>query len=369
MPGLARGQENTTSILNWFITVNGTLTTAFEVGYRIFDITGGLPGTQIFPTTPGDYEDVSAAPGNFSVGSYYAYDNLAGQGYTPLLTASIGTHRIEWRWKINQTSNYQAGQEDFEVLVESAGSTTDTYITIQDVRDEGLTDPPYTDAQILSYIETWQAFLDRACRQWFVPKAMILEVDGTDSDALHFGVPIIEIDYIRINNDTADLNTDYYRVYNERRNFTDRKNPRIKLVDNNAYYRDIYSRPYGGRRMIFRKGRKNQIIKGTFGYVEEDNSTPKLIKRALLKLVIEKLTQPLYQAPGTIPGGTVPPILGNIIEEWTDGHKMKYQVAGGDTKPTAYGLKGITNDPEILGIIKLYRAPLGIATPANPSFK
>ena len=46
MPTLARGQENTPSILNWFISINGVLTDAYEVGYQIYDITGGLPGTQ-----------------------------------------------------------------------------------------------------------------------------------------------------------------------------------------------------------------------------------------------------------------------------------------------------------------------------------
>ena len=43
MPALARGQENTPSIINWFITVNNVLTDAYEVGYQIWDITGGLP--------------------------------------------------------------------------------------------------------------------------------------------------------------------------------------------------------------------------------------------------------------------------------------------------------------------------------------
>jgi len=366
MAGLARGEENQPSKINWFILVSGVNTDAFEIGFRIFDIVGGLPGTQVFPVA--GYEDVTNAPGKFGVGSYYAYDNGAGTGYTPELTASVGTHRIEWRWKISAGAAYQAGHEDFEVLVESAGGSTDTYCSILDIRNEGLTDPPYSDAQILSYIEIWQSFLDRACRQWFNPRTMIIEFDGTDSDAIHFGVPIITIEYLQINERGVDLEVEYYKVYSDRNMFQDRQNPRIKLV-NNRDRRDIFTAPMGGR-LIFKKGRKNQIVKGTFGYVEADSSTPKLIKRALTKLVIEKLTAPIYVPPGEVGGGSAtPPILGNLLEEWTDGHRMKYTAPGGDTKPVAAGFRGITNDPEILMIIKLFKAPIGIATPANFSHK
>jgi len=107
MPALSRGQENTPSVLNWFITVNGVLTDAFLTQYRIMDITGGLPGTQVFPTTPGTYENVTAAPGKFAGGSYYAYDNGNAQGWTPDLLENIGTHRIEWQWQISPAAPLQ----------------------------------------------------------------------------------------------------------------------------------------------------------------------------------------------------------------------------------------------------------------------
>jgi len=368
MPALARGQENTTAIINWFITVNGILTDAYEVGYRIFDITGGLPGAQIFPTTPGDYEEVGTGAGHFSVGSYYAYDNGNTQGWTPSLTESIGTHRIEWRWKISAGAPFQASFEDFEVLVESGGSSADTYISITDVRNEGLTDVvAYPDNKVLAAIETWQAFIDRACRQWFVPKALILQVDGTDSDAIHFGVPIIAIDYIKINDSDTELDPSLYKVYSAVRYPNDRQNPRIKLVSTDEV--GIYVQPLTYGDLIFRKGRKNQEIKGTFGYVEEDGSVPKLIKRAHLKLVIEKLTNPIYVAdPASMPVSP-PPLVGPLLEEVTDGHKIKYAQAGGKLRERAPGLSGITNDQEILDIVKLYRAPLGVATPAHLSIR
>lgn len=369
MPALSRGQENTESIINWFITINGILTDAYEVGYQIYDITSGLPGTQVFPTTPGNWEDVTSAPGKFGTGSYYAYDNDSGKGFTPELTYTLGTHRIYWRWKISSSASYQQDYEDFEILVESSGFTSDNYITVQDIRDSGLTDTAiYPDSLVTASIELWQALLERACRQWFVPKTMIITVDGTDSDTLHFGVPIIQIDYLKINNSTTELDNSYYRVYNSLRYPDDRRNPRIKLIRSDSY-RDIYTAPLQNGELRFHKGRKNQEIKGLFGFVEEDMSVPLLIQRALTKLVIEKLTKPPYVAdPGSAPIPP-PPIIGTLLEEWTDGHRKKYSHAGAEVSKRSPYLIGITEDQEIIEIIKMYRAPIGVATPAHTSYK
>jgi hypothetical protein len=364
MPALARGQENTPGIINWFITVNGILTDAHAVGFRIFDITGGLPGTQVFPATPGEWESVTDGPGHFSVGSYYAYDNVAAKGYTPPLTATVGTHRIEWRWKITSAAPYQSGPEDFEVLVQSGGGSTDLYITIADVRAEGLDVAVASDAKVLSYIEIWQAFMDRACRQWFHARQLVLRLDGTDSDTIHIGVPIIQVDHLKLNDSPTTLDSSLYRVYNGRSYPDDRRNPRIKLIGVEDAH--IYTAPLSGG-LKFVKGRQNQEIKGIFGFVEDDGSTPKLIKRALLLLVIEKLTKPPYIAdPSTTPTPP-PPIVGNLMEEWTDGHKFKYSSAGGELAERKPGLTGITQNLEVLDIIKLYKAPIGIAAPAHPS--
>jgi hypothetical protein len=366
MAGIAREQENRTDLVNWFISISGVLTDAYQIQYRIYDITEGLPGTQIFPTTEGEYEDVTTGEGNFSTGSYYAYDNTAASGWTPEVTASIGTHRIEWRWKATSSSPYQSGYEDFEVLASSVGSTTDTYITVADVRAEGILEADYSDETVLASIELWQAMIERQTRQWFIQKILTLSVDGSDSDTLHFGVPIIDIEYVKLNGSSSELDTDYYKVYNAITYPDDRRNPRIKLVSQSENY-DIYTAPMTHGRMIFRKGRQNQEIKGTFGFVEEDGLPPKLIKRALLKLVIEKLTTPIYTAPTD--ASLAPPavVAGSLIEEWTDGHKLKWSdnLTTLERRPVSF--QGITQDPEIIDILKYYRAPIGIATPAHAS--
>lgn len=238
------------------------------------------------------------------------------------------------------------------------------YITIQDIRDAGVPEADYDDDAVTAAITTWQPFIDRACRQWFESREMTLLIDGNDSDTLHFGVPIIDIEYVKLNNSTDELDTDKYKIYNRADDFIDRMNPRIQLVNTSTFDRDIFASYWSKR--VFVRGTKNQEIKGTFGYLESDGSTPQLIQRALTLLVIEKLTQPLYlsSATPTLPAGSVPASVGSLLEEKTDDHKRRYADVYGETKPRAAGLKGITNNPEILGILKLYKAPIGCATQA-----
>lgn len=362
MPAIERGEENQVDTINWFTTLNGVPTDFYAVEFQIWDISAGLPGSVIFPT-PGvaaDWESVTSGVGHFGTGSYYAYDNTLAQGWTPGLAEPIGTHRIKWRWKPTGGDAFREGAEDFEVLSIGAGPGPDTYIEIQDVRDEGLLIADYPDARVLAYIEIWQAFLDRACRQWFIPKTVILEVDGNESDTLFFGVPIISIDYVKLNAQSEELGTDLYRVYNGNDMPDDRGNPKICLIGPDAY-ESIFVDPVTTGRLKFRKGRKNQEIKGQFGYVEADGTTPKLIKRALLLLVIEKLTDKMYGPDDP----NISPILGSLIEEETDDHRKKWSNPGGELSKRRPGLSGITDNQEVLDIIKLYRAPIGVAAPSH----
>jgi hypothetical protein len=131
MPSIARGEENTSGNINWFTAVNYVLTDMYLVEFRIFDISAGLPGSQVFPA--GDtWEDVSAAPGKFNTGSYYAYDNANACGWTPAVDAVLGDYRIYWRWKLESGSVYQTGAEDFVVTEDEVAIAAD-WLTLQDL--------------------------------------------------------------------------------------------------------------------------------------------------------------------------------------------------------------------------------------------
>lgn len=261
------------------------------------------------------------------------------------------------------------GPEDVDTgtLQITVDTTPFLYISVDDIRALGLDAATFPDSMVLAAIKTWQAFLERACRQWFYPLELELYLDGTDSDAIHFGVPVISVSEVRLNGDTAPLNPAYYQVYNSLTYPADRQNPRLKLIEQRTSNYDIFTAPIRDGKLRFRFGRKNQYIKGIFGYIEPDGSPPALIQRALAKLVVEKLTKPIYTPPGALPPAPPPILAGIVLEEWTDGHKIKYAQSGGELKPRAPGLAGITDDQEILNIIKLYKAPIGVATPNNPS--
>lgn len=290
--------------------------------------------------------------------------NISGADTAPLTVTEL---LLFWTLVLNE------GSEDETVADGTLQIAVDTtpvmYVSVDEVRAEGLDDPPFSDATIQAAILVWQSFLERACRQWFYPLELELTPDGTDSDLMAFGVPIISIAEVRLNGDAATLDPRFYKVYNAIRYPFDRQNPRIQLIDNRHQELDIYTAPLRDGRLVFRKGRQNQYVRGTFGCVEPDGGPPPLIKRALLKLVIEKLAKPLYVSSST-PAIEPPPVLtGVLLEEWTDAHKVRYGVAGAPLKARAPGLAGITDDQEILNIIKLYKAPIGIATVAGPSWR
>ncbi len=363
------------------------------------------------------------------------------------------------------------------------------YLTVQDIRDAGIVASVASDSAVVAAIGLWQNFLEQACQQWFESRPITMKLDGNDSGMLFLSVPIVSIEHLKLNRSADALDIGLYEIYNSRNYPDDRRNPRIKLVGPGEY-RDIFVSPLGGGRLKFAKGRRNQEVKGEFGFVEDgisargaiqfvtkaelvdgetivlDDGTnaavtfyfdvvgtyippggydatnvrmdvsgdttaddvaitakaavngvttgllitaglletggllrltndsasadgnqaitetvadtgflaygmagggvPPLIARALLKLVIEKLTSPVYPDPAA-PVVPAPPILGALIEETTDGHKKKWALAAkmGERK---FGLSGITDDPEILDIVKMFKRPIGVAVPSGWSY-
>lgn len=241
-----------------------------------------------------------------------------------------------------------------------------TYIDVQDVRDAGLDATVADDSAVLAAIQLWQGVLERACRQWFAPKQLTFNFDGNDRDTIFLGVPAITVDYLKINSQTDELDTDLYQVYNSREYPDDRRNPRIKLL-HSAQLTDIYVAPSVRGERRFLRGHNNQEISGTFGFTEPDDTTPLAIKRALLKLTIEKLSRPLYTPAGSVAPAPSTTVAGVILSEKTDGHSISYGTAEYTNRRTG-GISGITQDSEILDIIKLYRAPIGVANSSGWSY-
>ena len=176
------------------------------------------------------------------------------------------------------------------------------YITILDIRDEGITVEEAADLRVTKIITQEQARIDRICGQWFEERELTLKLDGEDSDTIHLSVPIIEVTSLKINGTESALDPDQYVVYDSRTIPDDRKNPRIKLkrerrrgMGETVWLGEIDSHR-------FAKGYRNQEVVGKFGYLESDDSTPEEIKYALKKLVIRKLKSMAEQSQSQ-PGG------------------------------------------------------------------
>lgn len=236
------------------------------------------------------------------------------------------------------------------------------YATIQEGRDFGITVEMASDEALAAALELWSRVIDRACRQWFEPRSLDFKIDGTGTSELHLDVPVISVSALYVNGDTTALPADQFVVYNTATGYPDdRGNPRIALSYSNSsslFFQASWRAP------IFVKGNRNQRVVGSFGFVESDGTTPLPIKRAVLKLTKLKLQEAAAAEAGEIQAGE----QGPLVRERTDDHEMEW--SGPQIKQGVRGstISGITNDPEINAIVRLYRAPMSMAVVGGGRF-
>jgi len=223
-------------------------------------------------------------------------------------------------------------------------NNTGPYVTVQDIKDS--TDVgTLSDAAIEKIIKENMSYIDMRTRNFFNEREITMNVEGNNSSLLHLGIPIIEIEYMKINGEDDDLPVSYYQVFNNRTYPDDRRNPRIKLFGND---RSIYT---GVSRGTFLRGYMT-TIKGKFGFIEEDGSTPSLIQKAVIALVVNDIKNPIDEQISSGTGGA--PLVKR--REKTDMHEIEY------FDPNT-GSSSITKSPGDIGIkivddvVKLYRAP------------
>lgn len=237
------------------------------------------------------------------------------------------------------------------------------YVTVAEMRAEGVA-ATYVDATVQAAIDLASQYMDRACRQWFESRSYTAYLDGQDSDRLFLPVPIITLTELYINNRfTAQdkLLTADYVVYNGKGFPDDRRNPKVELINSRRSIFQVPALQQGGR--IFMKGKRNQKLVGTFGFTEEDGTTPLLIVRAVKKMCLRFLDvlSPTGGGSGTTTSSGV------IIGESTDGHFIQYATPGSAGVKAAS--MGISRDPEVEQIIQMYRAPITLAVPGSSNWE
>lgn len=294
----------------------------------------------------------------------YRSDTEDGDGtYSEITTALTridlvaGTTLYEYIDTTAPTSSYWYRTSYFNsaTLLESSlgtpvqGLDAGLYCSLQDIRDEGVTDTELSDDRALTLIRGWQSWLEKMTGNIFKETEATLDFDGDGSRLLLLPVPLIELTELYINDDFDNVvaSTNYVAYTSRGPIQDDRKNPRIKLKLSSS--QSIYSRSLSGG--VFAIGDRNQRVVGSWGYTESDGSTPEPVCRAIKVLVIA--TKEL------LGDGEIDQLkFGKVIEEVTDRHRIEYADLYNRLKTWAP-----TGISEVDLVIQAYRAPMRVTAP------
>lgn len=347
MPYLAINQRNNVNILSFYaVDADGYLYDT-DVTYAVFDSSG----TQVYPAS--GTEDAA----NEDVGVYWAYDNSGGYGFTPttsLFTAGQ-TYTITWYY-VDENSDSQTWSQDFTIVEAGLGIPYWTYITPADVRAAGISAAILPNTRLLSLIKLTQSYIERRCRQPFRPVRHTAKVPGNNANKLLFDVPIIGVESISIYDNVMDAGT--FKVYNIPTHGSDpgwlptdnRGNPKIQLAEEPSLFSGTLLQRYGRIPV----GTANVSVKGIWGCLEPDGTTPEAIKMAMLYIIAANADPP---TPGV--SGVMPP--GPVIRERTDLHEIEY---GQATKSQIIAAPFVKS-PEAEEMLRAWKGPLMIDAPVD----
>ncbi len=237
----------------------------------------------------------------------------------------------KWYYRLEEGGQILQKFEHVNIVEEAqAPGIGEKYITIQDIRDEGILLEDFSDDRVLEIIILAADYIDLMTGRWFEDVLKTMTLDGKGNKLLQLDVPIISITSIVIGtwgsilNDLTPVDDTYYKVYN--RIPDDYQNPQI------MFYNKV------------RKGFQNVQIVGHFGYVDVDGNTPQLIKQAMKKLVIGSL--PLLSSDAS----EEQDYKMKLVEEKTDGHSYKLS--------DLLSEGSLTGDPQVDNIIQSFRRPI-----------
>lgn len=208
------------------------------------------------------------------------------------------------------------------------------------------------ESDIQALIRQAMAFIDRHTRQWFNARTFDdtkpVLMEGNNSPVMFFPVPILEITSLRKQSGSEILDPSTYQVFNGRSFPDDRRNPMIKLRQEDDDIMFVSS----GK---FMRGIR-AVVTGIFGFLEEDGSTPLQIQRATLKLALIYGIKSLGESAGNAAASGD---LGPIKREKTDMHEIEYfdarSTGGKDSTASGTGLSG---DDEVDDIIAAFKGPI-----------
>lgn len=343
--------------LDIFITVSGTKVDVSSLEYIVFEdvTTPGVP-IQVFPSSGRATADVTQdcpTGDRLGVGHYVAK-------FTVPTAEPIGSHLLKWFFKLTPTSPEVTFVEEFEIILVGAPAPTDTYCSVQDLRDEGVTVAVANDVRLQKLVKLASRYIENYTGRWFTPRTLTFKLDGRGTSVLFFHHPIISINTVTIeltpgtvNPLALDLND--LSIYNRHvreglLDPDDRNNPKLEFFRSNE---DIIRAAPGSTFLVFPIGRQNVEIDGVFGYTDFDSTpkgkTPELIREACARIAIRLLPLKVKQGLGG---------AGSIWKMVTRDQRVEFG------EPSRIAIQGaFTGDPEIDQLLAKFRRPphIGVA--------
>jgi hypothetical protein len=182
-----------------------------------------------------------------------------------------------------------------------------SYTTLEAVRAQGYTDPPYGDDEINEAIEIACDGIDRITGQFFESREETRTYDGNGTRLLVLDVPLLSLTTIEIQHRVGvwtPYDERYFALY---AHYSQRDYPKIEIR---------HDALFGLQPAYFPKGPQNIRINGTWGYLDRNDETPSPIRRAALELATTYL--------GTLASGEPQESGRVVIEEETDDHRVKF---------------------------------------------
>jgi hypothetical protein len=241
------------------------------------------------------------------------------------------------------------------------------YVTIDEVRAEGLTATVADDGRVALAIEKSSALIDRITGMWFEPRTRSFRLDCKRGDRIPFEIPIIAITALTVEGGVIDLTIADGEVFIYNRHLTqglmspdDRQDPHISKQGGDTQD-DLGFYAYQRR---FESGFGQIEVTGVFGWTElgrhetpgetvadsqvplSYGETPALIKQACLRLVL-KYAYPLV-------GGEGEDIAMRRRLTGESTRDQSYSLAAPSAADSAYGMTG---DVEVDRILSMFQKP------------
>ena len=231
------------------------------------------------------------------------------------------------------------------------------YATVAEVRAEGLSADPPTDAKIKEWLDKANQLVEKVTRNFFYEISGTVIFDGNNSHILHLPYPIRSVTSFKVNGSDEALDEAQYRAYIGNTPIADyRRNPKIELRYGTSS--SIFTGTIG-QSLKFLKG-LDQTIEGTFGYLDPPIASavtdriPPVVKECVIAIVcstaVDLYDRFGYQAVG--PGGA---LIGTLKREKTDDHEIEFHEVDDSTL-----LEGNVFVPYIENRLRMFKAPMGV---------